>query len=403
MPAAGPQGGAEGTLLVTYLTVDYFVGGSRAGIVLDGSARIDWNVDGGAFTARTGDFALLAALPKAMTENRPLHLRGRADRETMRNARLLSHFWSQWCPTRYSPIDITADEVTENDALTARKSGYVMCLSGGVDSTFAYLSTVKNDNQEMRYEIPLAVFVQGFDYKLEDDAGFTRTLEKSVRQISDGFDTTIVAVKTNWKQELCGHYKAEWEHMANISLAAVLHLLGGGYAGGLIASDYTYHEDHLVAPWGSNATTNRMLGSSEFPILPVGEQASRLEKIRAIHEWGKLAAINVCWAGPRTGENCARCEKCVRTMLMCEALGIDPTDTFGRRPAPSDVVNLNLSSAGKIAFIRQAIALEGGRLSPEMKRAAAIAIAKSQARNWALPRTVGLRKVVRTLRPWLKI
>lgn len=359
------------------INVGYTVAGSKATIIIDGHQTITWEVSGAEFTAENGNFALLAALPKAMRERTPLHVQGSVDRRLIRNAQLQSHFWEQWRPKLYGAIEISADEIIDEEP-GGRDNA--ICLSGGVDSTFAYLATVAGGRDALRADVSLGIFVRGFDFELEDAAGFEAVLSQ-VRQVVHDRSTRIAAVTTNWKQELCGPSKAEWEHVHPVGLAAILHLFRGEIGSGIIGSDYTFFEDHMVAPWGSNATSNRLLGSRGFSIDPVGEHATRLKKIAAIQAWGKLAQLRVCWAGPRTGENCARCEKCLRTMLMCEALGLDSTVAFGRTPEPSEIRDLNLRSLGKIAFIQQALNAPNNRLRPEIKRAARSAIVRSHIRN----------------------
>lgn len=365
------------------LVVEYAVETERAEVRLDGR-RIAWRSSEAHFSATSGDFALFASLPKAMREARALHVRGRVDRQTLRNAWLISHFWSQWRPELYSPVSISADEIVDAPRSEAGE-GHVICLSSGVDSTYACLSAVTGSPPENRFDVTTGVFIQGFDYPLDDAVGYSRVLQ-SIRHLVQDFGIRAVPVETNWKIEICGRTgagskPADWEDVHMIGLACVLHLFSGSFRGGIIASDYSFREDHTVAPWSSNATTNRLLGSGAFPVHPTGEHVTRLQKIEAIHNWGKLPLVNVCWAGPRTGVNCSRCGKCLRTMLSCEALGIDTTPTFGRKLVARDIGIMHLTNDATIARVRQALDAPGGMLPRSLSRAAELAIVKSKVRN----------------------
>lgn len=374
------------------LQVDFSITSTEASIDLDGQV-VTWTTEAThPFSATTGNFALLAALPAAFTQKRPLHVLGEIDRALLRNAVLLSHFWAQWKPEMYGPIEITAKSIVDG---SPSKGGHVICLSGGVDSTFALLSAL-NEKPSLRLDVDLGVFVQGFDYGPNDKEAYNRILA-SIRAVAKERGVSVSSVKTNWAAQVCGAEKASWEHVHTLGLAAIMHLFGGDHAGGILGSDYTYTEDHTVAPWSSNGTTNRMIGARGFPVVPVGEHATRIDKIAAISNWGVLPHVAVCWAGPRTGKNCSRCEKCIRTMLMCEARGIDPTPAFGRRPEPLDLARISLHSAGKIAFIKQTLT-SGSKLSPQLRRAAERAVAKNIMRNWLRPH---YKKIIKFREPGL--
>ncbi len=226
----------------------------------------------------------------------------------------------------FKPIEIFADEIVDG---TASGSDEVICLSGGVNSTYAYLRIIHEQRDELRRDLRLGIFVQGFDYSLKDTEGF-RVLLGKIAEVVDG-TIPVAAVKTNWRLVVA---KGKlWDSFHTVGLGAIQYLFSGQFAGGVLASDYTFKEDHLCAPWGSSAVTNRLLSSSGFKVTPVGEDVRRIDKVEAIQEWGRLADVNVCWQGARTGQNCGRCEKCLRTMFMCEALGIDPRPAFGRAPS----------------------------------------------------------------------
>ena len=66
---------------------------------------------------------------------------------------------------------------------------------------------------------------------------------------------------------------------------------------------------------------------------------SRLDKVRIVANWHEgLQNMRVC--GPNwPGENCGRCEKCIRTMLELLALGVlDKTEAFPLNDVSADQV-----------------------------------------------------------------
>ena len=109
--------------------------------------------------------------------------------------------------------------------------------------------------------------------------------------------------------------------------------------------------------WGSNPTTDPLLGSREFPIYHYGDEAARLEKFRQLINWQEgLVHLRVCWQGQEHDRNCGHCNKCLTTRLSLLLLGLgqncfDDTmtvdeiiaelpDTFRGRMANNDVKQL---------------------------------------------------------------
>ena len=108
--------------------------------------------------------------------------------------------------------------------------------------------------------------------------------------------------------------------MQGTALAACLHLLGRGYATGLIASSHVY--ETLRFPWGSNPVTDPMLGSASFSIVHDGCDLTRCEKAEVIADWDTAQRhLRVCWQGEHLDRNCGTCIRCAATALCFTAVG----------------------------------------------------------------------------------
>ncbi|MFV2002061.1 MAG: hypothetical protein ACC619_03685, partial [Paracoccaceae bacterium] len=160
--------------------------------------------------------------------------------------------------------------------------------------------------------------------------------------------------------------RADWETYHLLALSAVFHLLAGNFAGGLFASDFTYLEDRQMLHWGTNSVTNAMLSSGNFSLEPRGAETARSQKIKAVYEFGLMDQVNVCWAGPRTGENCGKCTKCRRAMLMAFAQDLDPQLAFPRLPGLWDVIRVPVHSPVALTFSKDLADCWSTRRAPFM-------------------------------------
>jgi hypothetical protein len=78
------------------------------------------------------------------------------------------------------------------------------------------------------------------------------------------------------------------------------------------------------------------------------EEDTRCDKARLVAQYSRLRDnLRVCWAGPMTGTNCGRCEKCVRTQLNFIAQGL-----FAGAAFPPDLTAEHVSSISPGNIVR---------------------------------------------------
>jgi hypothetical protein len=86
----------------------------------------------------------------------------------------------------------------------------------------------------------------------------------------------------------------------------------------------------------SHPMLDPLWGRGALEVIHEGAELSRAEKLEAIagNELVR-ATLRVCWEGTGSHYNCCRCEKCLRTMVALEALGV--LDEFETFPEPLDL------------------------------------------------------------------
>jgi len=275
------------------------------------------------------NFAVAAALPTAMSLDRPLHVCGEVDADFLATMEEYMAAWCRWRPDLFQPVAISADAESAPRAPAA--AGAIMAFSGGLDSTFALHAHKHAMLGRRQLDIQAGVLVQGFDIPLDQAEAFD-IARGHVKSILDSYGVRLNVVRTNWQKPFC----IKWGMTHVLGIAAVLHLFHRQFGSGMIADDVAY--DTQVTPWSSNAITNQMLGGGGFPIRTTGAGWSRTEKTAAVAANPVvLNHLRVCYERPELGGNCGKCEKCIRTKLNFYAIGVPSVPALGPPLAIADV------------------------------------------------------------------
>jgi hypothetical protein len=180
-------------------------------------------------------------------------------------------------------------------------------FSGGVDGTYTYLKEKQN--------IDDLLFVKGIDIQLNNHLLYEEAYQRNKHFLASE-DRDLVRVTSNVRY-LGAHKKMSWSSWNGGGLASIA--MAGGYKHCLIASGKSYGE---LFPEGSSYVSDHLWSSSGCQIEHHAAGATRIEKTAAIGASpDALAILRVCWHDKNY--NCGECEKCLRTMVALELLGIN--------------------------------------------------------------------------------
>jgi hypothetical protein len=357
------------------------------------TARFFFEIEGALIPPREErrDFLVLALVFYAMRQGCDLHVEGAVSRQLLINLEEFQRAWSMWVPQTYRPIRITATEEVEDRPVSTERVG-VAAFSGGVDATFALVRHVTEREARDRCRVAAAVLVHGFDVDLEQDVAFAKASENA-SEMTAALNVPLSIVRTDWKDLADGY----WEHEHLAGLSACLALFSGVASFALMGADQDYRS--VGVPWGSNSITNHLLSSASFRNLTTGASFSRTKKVAAIARIPAIASrLRVCWEGPQTGENCGKCEKCMRTKLNFLANGLEVPPGLGRTPTIIDILRVKARRKEQIGFLRDIyLHAQGSSLSRATKRAIRVALIK----NRILQRLPAANELLRVLKmPW---
>ena len=264
------------------------------------------------------DSYLLAMFMEGMKERRKIVVKGSVSGELLSNLVELQAVWDKWDPKRYGLVDIEVDHIRENGV---RAPGAVCAFSGGVDGSFTLWRHSQNKCSYRSQKINFCSLVHGFDIPLADTGAFEVALKRAANTL-ENIGLKILPIRTNYRE-----ITKKWTHKFSAALTAALSNFK--YLSGtcLIGSGKSY--DELVIPYGSSPITDHLLSSGEFGVIHDGASHNRVEKVAQIAEWQKgVSNLRVCFQVSQNGENCGKCEKCVRTKLNFLACNQPVPDCF---------------------------------------------------------------------------
>ena len=194
-------------------------------------------------------------------------------------------------------------------------------LSCGIDS----LATVRWNKMNLPSDHPASIkglipvcFPREIGLTEEETSNRTRKRIASASRVGADVGTYSIPIMTNIL-ELDGDgwfFNYKWHSAVFIAAAYFVSRCFNKFY--IAASDDAAHFIH----WGSNPLLDSWYSSGHVQIEHHGMSMSRFEKTKLVSEWpAGLQNILVCQGRDSGQSNCGKCEKCIRTMVMLEALG----------------------------------------------------------------------------------
>ena len=265
------------------------------------------------------DFALFGALAIAFSHNVEMTVDLPVSRNGAEAIQKINNMIELWQPRKTYPAPIKFNNLVEMDATTPDGAGLI-CLSGGVDSTYAAVDGLANRN------LTHGMFIAGADFPDAQAPGFL-IRKKRVADIAKKLGISLFTVETSIRKP-----GVQWEMSHGLILAMCLNYHSGRFGWGGISADFTPAQEFCYHPWGNNRALVSAMSTANFPIHHLGQEFSRSEKTRKImeHPNDLMAGLSVCFENGEGGGNCGHCTKCVRTRLNILTSGRELPELFDK-------------------------------------------------------------------------
>ncbi len=298
-------------------------GGSGVEIEVDGVAERIWFRCLGRRLEVSGESVVAALFLPVLVAGIEVECPLEVDAEFSAGVARLESVFAGWCGVAQAGRIRSRATRAGGSVSGARTAAF---FTGGVDS----FDTLLFEGERL----DALVYVHGFDVRLSDTA-LRQRVSESLREVAASAGKQLIEIESNLREFLDARGLSWiWAHGAG--LAAVAHLLVGEFGRVLISSTQSLEAPD---PWGSHPATDPLWSSSRLRIEHVGAARAREQKVEAIAGM-ELARrhLRVCYENRNGAYNCGRCEKCVRTMVALEVVGV--LDRFRTMPGPLRMLRL---------------------------------------------------------------
>jgi hypothetical protein len=293
-----------GPLVIKQICRSNANGASRITAIVDGSPV--WFESSDVEMQPRGEVFACAFLLPAMKHGADLHIEGLPLSPLwLTNARQLMEKFSAWWG--YTPVEITSDTSWQPPAEPPTNKQTGLFFTGGVDSFY----TLFHSGEAIRD----LVYVHGFDSAIGDHVRL-EDARKHLSQVAAETGRRLMILNTNLREHPLIR-EMEWTKAHGGALASAGYTLPGVGRMIISASD----SGLVIVPWGTHPESDPLWSNEQLAIVHYGTQAGRVGKLKALADHPLVRRhLSVCWKNAGRQDNCCRCEKCIRTMLILDSL-----------------------------------------------------------------------------------
>lgn len=261
------------------------------------------------------DAFFILALPLAIATNEDLEFVGDISKELKAKIEEMQSYYHEVAQRK---IAVHLGLSTEKTVLI-NKTGQFFTL--GVDSFHTLCCHTESGDLGKRH----LFYIDGYDIPWKEKQ-FFHTIHKNIEAVAEETNTRAVFLQTNIRE--ISDLILGWGFFHFTALSAVCTLIG-------FKKMYISGESFNTEHWGLRFGAETLYSMNGRHIVLVGHNVSRLEKTRRVvhseHAKTFLKYVRVCWENVRNKHlvyNCSVCQKCLKTKLGLQALGVTDTPTF---------------------------------------------------------------------------
>jgi hypothetical protein len=229
----------------------------------------------------------------------------------------LQFIYQAWYPNLLQRVAIHFEQL---ESLPSNQAGdkVVSAFSGGVDSTYTLMQHIPPQLRAPGYRLSHVLFYQGLDIPLGNQ-DYYRWVERLYAEALQELAVQVIPCRTNERAFMIG--SLPWSIVHGSALISPALLLGGLIKTYLVASSWSFKK---LVPWGSTPLTDHFFSTETIEIVHHGLPYGRLEKMDIVSRWEPARKYLRTCSSTRLSVgklNCEKCEKCLRSKIMLNAIG----------------------------------------------------------------------------------
>ena len=240
---------------------------------------------------------------------------------------------------RSEHIKIETKKVSKAPDDKDRNAG--MFLSGGIDSLYTLRSNRLHYPLDHPGSIKDALLVSGLEVRDPEKFGY---VEKHIRSVAKDADVNLIPIHTNildlGPKDVAEFWGDFWvNEFEGAAFSAIAHALSNRLNKIFFSASY---DVPIIFRWGKSFFTgshpliDSNFSSSDLDVHLYGISFNRYEKTKLVADWDvALNHMRVCNLFTKYQAdylNCGECEKCLRTMICLECLGVlDQSNAFASK------------------------------------------------------------------------
>lgn len=272
---------------------------------------------------------LVGMLPVAMKLGEAMTVDGPVSTRLAHGIEQYQQVLMAWWPDSFNHVEVYYRDLQSrrNDL---RPAGVGCSFSGGVDSFYTVFRQLSPQPDSDDFRLTHALMVNGFDQIVDfEGTGSSQRLYDIYQPVMEELGVTFLMIDSNLKLYRDAVFEGyELVRSYGSPLSACVHACQKIFGRFSLASHATYAYQDLE-PFGSHPVLDHLLSTDQLQMMHYGSAASRVDKLRYLARFPQVReSLRVCFAAPMFNEprgsvvNCCRCEKCVRTIVTLDILGL---------------------------------------------------------------------------------
>ena len=272
---------------------------------------------------------LVGMLPIAMMLGEDITVAGRVSTRLAHGLEQYQQILMAWWPDFFNHVEIEYRDL-QSRRESPRPAGVGCSFSGGVDSFYTVFTQLAPQPDTDDFRLTHALMVNGFDQIVDfEDTGSSKRLHDVYRPMLEKLGVRLLMIDSNLKFFRDAVFNAhELARSYGSPLSACVHACQKIFGRFSLSGHATYAYQDLE-PLGSHPVLDHHLSTDQLQMIHYGSATSRVEKLRYLTRFPEVReSLRVCFNDVRFDEthgtvvNCCRCEKCVRTIVTLDILGM---------------------------------------------------------------------------------